>query len=229
MRLLIVRHGHPDYVHDCLTDVGKLQALAVAQRLKDEGIAEFHSSNEGRAIETAMPTAELYGKKDEIEQHFFIREASWERHPWNYSNQALANGIDPDWPDFQHLISDNIINKSYVRITEGLDEWLETKGYKRDGSRYYCLRENNDTIAIFGHAGSTAIMLSYLFNLPLMAVFGSMAVNFTAVTEIHFPKPNEEGFLAPKLVLFNDAKHIKGISAENIISNVEEAKKTANK
>lgn len=228
MRLLIIRHGHPDYVHDCLTDLGKLQADAVAIRLKDEGITEFHSSNEGRAIETAMPTAKLYGKENEIEQHFFIREASWNKHPWDYSGQALAKGIDVDWPDFQHLTSDELANKSFVRITEGLDEWLETKGYKRDGSRYYCLKENNDTVAIFGHAGSTSMMLSHLFNLPLMAIFGSMPVNFTSVTEIHFPKPNEDGFLAPQLVLFNDAKHIKGISGENIISNTEEAKKKAN-
>lgn len=228
MRLLIIRHGHPDYVHDCLTELGKLQAQAVAERLKGEGIKEFHSSNEGRAIETAMPTAELYGMKDKIEQHFFIREASWEKHPWNYSNQALANGIMPEWADFQNLTSDAVIPKSFVRVTTGLDEWLETKGYKRDGSRYYCLKENNDTIAIFGHAGSTSIMLAHLFNLPLMAIFGSMPVNFTSVTEIHFPKPNEQGFLAPKLALFNDAKHIRGIEGVNIISNVEEAKKKAN-
>ena len=38
MRIIFVRHGHPDYVHDCLTDLGHLQATAAAERLRDEGI-----------------------------------------------------------------------------------------------------------------------------------------------------------------------------------------------
>lgn len=229
MRLLIIRHGHPDYVHDCLTEVGKLQAEAVAERLKDENINEFHSSNEGRAIETAMPAAKLYGKENEIEQHFFIREASWQTHPWNYSGQALADGADYESDDYKKLSSVGVLPDSYKRVAEGFDEWLETKGYKRVENRYYCETPNNDTIAIFGHAGSTSLMLAHLFNFPLMQVFGSMAVNFTSVTEIHFPHPNQDGFVVPQLVLFNDAKHIRGISAENIISNTEEAKKAAAK
>ena len=27
MRIIFVRHGEPDYAHDCLTDMGKLQAV----------------------------------------------------------------------------------------------------------------------------------------------------------------------------------------------------------
>ena len=37
MRLLLVRHGEPDYEKDCLTDLGIKQAEIVAKRLLDEG------------------------------------------------------------------------------------------------------------------------------------------------------------------------------------------------
>ena len=35
MRIIFVRHGEPDYVRDCLTDTGKEQAAAAAERLAD--------------------------------------------------------------------------------------------------------------------------------------------------------------------------------------------------
>ena len=33
MRILFIRHGDPDYEHDCLTELGRRQALAVSERL----------------------------------------------------------------------------------------------------------------------------------------------------------------------------------------------------
>ena len=39
MRLLIIRHGDPDYERDCLTERGRVQARAAAERLREEGIS----------------------------------------------------------------------------------------------------------------------------------------------------------------------------------------------
>ena len=61
MKIVFVRHGHPNYHEDCLTELGHLQAEAAAQRLKDEGIEKVYSSTNGRAYETAEYTARLYG------------------------------------------------------------------------------------------------------------------------------------------------------------------------
>ena len=36
MRLLFIRHGDPDYEHDCLTDKGIREAQLLAQRMKKE-------------------------------------------------------------------------------------------------------------------------------------------------------------------------------------------------
>ena len=53
MRLLLVRHGHPNYELDCLTPLGRLQAEAAAERLTNENIDAIYASTCGRALETA--------------------------------------------------------------------------------------------------------------------------------------------------------------------------------
>ncbi|MBO5501197.1 MAG: histidine phosphatase family protein, partial [Clostridia bacterium] len=58
MRIILVRHGHPDYANDCLTPLGRKHAAAAAQRLRDEGIQKIFSSTCGRAMETAQHTAD---------------------------------------------------------------------------------------------------------------------------------------------------------------------------
>ena len=37
MRIIFVRHGEPDYARDCLTDAGRRQAAAAAERLAGGG------------------------------------------------------------------------------------------------------------------------------------------------------------------------------------------------
>ena len=63
MRIIIVRHGEPNYEKDCLTPLGIRQAKAAAVRLKGEGIEEIFSSPMGRARQTAQETADLLKKK----------------------------------------------------------------------------------------------------------------------------------------------------------------------
>ena len=61
MRLILVRHGDPNYELDCLTELGHRQAKVVAERLMEEGIEEIYCSPQGRAQQTAKPFAELSG------------------------------------------------------------------------------------------------------------------------------------------------------------------------
>ena len=59
MLLYIVRHGHPDYATDSLTERGWLQAEAVGKRLAATGIDQVYASPMGRARQTAEPTCRL--------------------------------------------------------------------------------------------------------------------------------------------------------------------------
>ena len=47
MRIYFIRHGHPNYTLDCLTDIGRQQAEACAERLKDAGIQQIFPSSQG--------------------------------------------------------------------------------------------------------------------------------------------------------------------------------------
>ena len=61
MRLIFIRHGHPDYKKDCLTELGHKHAQAMVKRLSDEKIDRIYSSSCGRAVETAQHLADARG------------------------------------------------------------------------------------------------------------------------------------------------------------------------
>lgn len=56
MRLLIIRHGDPDYAVDSLTEKGRREAEFLAERLAKEKIDAFYVSPLGRARDTAAYT-----------------------------------------------------------------------------------------------------------------------------------------------------------------------------
>ena len=100
MQIYFVRHGHPNYKNDCLTELGKLQAAAAAERLADSGIEQIYASTKGRAMETAGYTAKRLGL--DIVPCDFIREISWKSvdgepilangHPWDVAEHFVADG-----------------------------------------------------------------------------------------------------------------------------------------
>ena len=61
MLLYIIRHGDPIYEIDSLTERGKLQAEALAERLACAGIDRIFCSPMGRAKMTAEPTCKRLG------------------------------------------------------------------------------------------------------------------------------------------------------------------------
>ena len=56
MRIIIVRHGEPNYAIDGLTERGAIEAELVANRLVKENISKIYCSPLGRARLTAKPT-----------------------------------------------------------------------------------------------------------------------------------------------------------------------------
>ena len=102
MRLIFVRHGEPDYINDCLTENGVIQAKSTAERLKKEPISAIYASPMGRAKQTASYTAEDHGL--DINVLDFMHEINWgivdekkdqgelkyEGHPWSLANDLLA-------------------------------------------------------------------------------------------------------------------------------------------
>ena len=103
-------------------------------------------------------------------------------------------------------------------VITGLDAWLETLGYKREGSFYRVMGEPScKTVALFGHGTASATVFSHLFNVPLPQVIGLLYIDYTCVTVVELPETTG-ALVYPKLVS-TDAHHIKGLETENVYGN----------
>ena len=229
MKVIFVRHGHPDYTLDCLTELGHAQAEAAAERLKNEPIQAIYSSGKGRAIETAEHIAKVLGLPLQ-EPLLFMNEIAWRApegtdvphngQPWGMVSAMVAAGQELfhlNWQEEEPFCLHTKLLNLIPPMTAAFDQFLSGFGLEREGS-YYRVRECSDTtIVIASHAGSSSVILSHLFNLPLPIVLKTMSPNFTAVTVVEIS--GEEGTLSsPDFEIMNDARHIVGISTEKIFN-----------
>lgn len=63
MKLILIRHGDPDYENDTLTAKGKREAEFLAGRLENMKIDEIYVSPLGRAKHTAEPYLSKCGRE----------------------------------------------------------------------------------------------------------------------------------------------------------------------
>ncbi len=220
MRLIFIRHGEPNYQLDCLTETGKLQAQAAAERLKEENIDVIYASTMGRATETASYTAKLLDK--EIIPVDFIREArcinreakdtKYVGNIENISHTVISeNGdiFDENWLDTVPY-EQTLLLQSAPIVLNGIDDFLLELGYKHEGKYFRCIKENDDTVAVFCHANSSRIAISRIFGVPFPFVAATAEPQFTAISVLDFYNNSGELFL-PKIEIFNDSRHIKNI------------------
>lgn len=227
MRIVFVRHGHPNYANDCLTELGHEHAAAAAERLRGEGICEIHSSTCGRAVETAQHTADLLGLK--VTSHDFIRELTWgsrdgseifqNGHPWFTAEDMIRRGVDvmcADWHSREPFCQNRVV-ESVAHVAKGIDRWLAALGYEREGAYYRATGQNtNRTVAMFSHAGSSTAAIAHLFNLPFPYLCTTMELAYTAITVVRLS--DETGVLAqPQFEIACDARHIQ--RCEMLIGN----------
>lgn len=229
MKIYFVRHGHPDCKSGNLTELGHKQAEMVAERLKDCGVERIFASTMSRARQTAEYTAKILGL--DITLCDFMREISWKSldggpipengHPWNLSSLRASMGeslfID-DWQT-QYPYCNSEVVESVNKVSFGIDEWLLKHGYKREGDYYRVVGGNTDTtMAIFSHAGSSSAALSHILNIPFPQFCGAFCPDFTSVTVINLS--NELGrIIYPEVILFNDARHISGLTSPMFFAN----------
>lgn len=220
MLLYVLRHGEPDYETDTLTEMGKLQADALAKRLVASGIDKVYSSPLGRAKETAKPTCDLLGLTYEIEDWASEDEARRDfggilpngRKGWCYAQQntILKNdktiNLQDKW--YEADCFSMIDGKSgYERIIEGSDRFLKKLGYEREGCIYRIVRPSEERVAIFCHEGFGLTWMSHLLQIPPHIFWASFEVTFSSMSVFEF-KNNKDGYTAPKCLCFSDTSHI---------------------
>lgn len=223
MRIIFVRHGHPNYVDDCLTPLGHLHGEAVAERLKAEPIEKIYSSTCGRAMETAKHIDVNFGLG--VEGLDFMREIKWgsvdgtdiyeDGHPWMTSDYLAAQGKDllnTDWRK-TGIYRNNKVVEAADYVAKRLDEWLVLLGYTREGDYYRVGKVRYGTIVLVSHGGASSAALAHLFNLPLPFVCSAICPDYTAVTVVGL-SDKEGALIAPKFEIMNDARHIAKIKRE---------------
>ncbi len=204
MRIIFVRHGEPDYAHDCLTELGCAQAKTAAVRLKDEGIEEIWSSPLGRALETANAAAEALGLP--VQTLDFMREVTWGSvdgtqifaggHPWAIVDEMVRQGIplnSPGWRDSPYFQNNRVL-ACVDSVERGIDEWLKQYGYVRNGVYYRHTAEepSTRTIALFSHGGSSCAAMGHILNLPFPYACALLHIEFAGITVVQMdPRAGE--------------------------------------
>lgn len=219
MRILIIRHGDPDYEHDTLTEKGRREASLLAQRLSKEQIDYIYSSPLGRAKDTCAYTAKALGKEKEVEIKDWLQEFGaphtlpsgefrhifWDLLPefWTKIDKMYAKD---EWLD-QDFYRDTLLVERYKQVTDGLDKLLKSHGYTRNGRLYKTEQGNHDTIALFCHFGLEAVLLSHLCNISPIVLTHHFCARTSSVTTL-YTEEREKGKAVFRCVSFGDTGHL---------------------
>ena len=233
MRIVLIRHGDPDYELDSLTEKGFREGQALADHTEIYGdLGDCFVSPMGRAQRTAAPTLKKLGKTAETlpwaeEFHAYLEV---KKHP----DMWEAYGESPDDPRFAkrivwdmlpsyflkhpelldrnlwhtHVLSQYTdMNERYERVTGAFDALLARYGYVRDGLGYRVERESHQTVTLFCHHGVTCVFLSHLLGTSPFVLWQGAAMPPTGVTEL-FSEEREKGLAVFRLRRFGDFSHL---------------------
>ena len=222
MKLLIIRHGNPDYANDTLTEKGWAEAHALAERLKDYHIDAIYTSPLGRAKDTARPTVEVTGIQPVVLD--WLREfpagvktayrpggmCPWEMRPLHWS--ARPGLCDREEWKTSEPFAESDCPAVFERVGESFNALMAEYGYTRDGDVYRMDPEkapNDKTIAFFCHQGLGLALFSHIVGLSPAWVWQTMFLPTSSVTEVHMETHREEpGIAAARVMNLGDISHL---------------------
>lgn len=228
MKLIIIRHGDPDYSIDSLTEKGWREAALLAQRIAPMKVDDYYCSPLGRARDTASLTLKKCRRTAETLD--WLREFSLPvNHPLTGEPRSVAWDAMPDyWTKLDGFYDNNLWSSTgymqpapsleyYKEVADGLDSILAKHGYSRDGRMYRTQGGNRDVVVFFCHFGVEMVMLSHLFGIPPMPLWHSFIALPTSVTTI-FTEEREEGSVIFRCAGFGDVSHLYAAGEEPAFS-----------
>lgn len=218
MRLLIIRHGDPDYDHDALTEKGKREAKLLADYLEKEKIDYFYVSSYGRAKETAAPTLERFHASPVICD--YLHEFDYPTYNADGTRRMIAWDLMPDewttdpryysmeeWSKTPIMESGNLREKA-AEVTRQFDECLARHGYMREGGYYRTEQGNELTLAFFCHLGLECVLLSHLLGISPVLLWQGTAAQTTSVTTL-YTEERKKGIAYFRMTCFGDTAHLR--------------------
>ncbi len=218
MRLLIIRHGDPDYEKDSLTEKGWREAALLADRIARLDVAAFYVSPLGRAKDTASLTLKKMNREAVI--------CDWLKEFWPLINRPDAIGVrktlawdwlPEDWTKKEayflrdgwadtEVMREGGVKEEYETVMRNFDAVLADHGYVREGEYYKVERSNRDTIVFFCHFGLECVLLSRLMNVSPMVLWHHTCAAPASVTTV-VTEERREGKASFRMGAFGDISH----------------------
>ena len=220
MRLLIIRHGDPDYINDSLTEKGKREAELLSDRIAKEKIDRVYISPLGRAKETAEACLKKMKPGIEPVTYDWLREFAprikrpdrpdadsicWDWMPEDWTGNEILFDYDK-WTEHPVFAAANVKEEIDYVISE-FEKLLKELGYERNGKYFKAVKPNNDTVAFFCHFGLESVLLSYLLNIPTMLLWHGFIAAPTSVTTV-YTEERREGKAYFRVSAFGDTSHL---------------------
>lgn len=225
MKILIVRHGDPDYENDRLTEQGKKEAELLSERMKHVPATKCFVSPLGRAKETAAYSLQKMGMT--AEELPWLREfapkvqrpekkgVAWDWCPKDWTSMPYAYDFDR-WPEYPAL-EDAKVKEERDWIYSEFDAFLADLGYKKDGHLFRAERPNNDTIVLFCHFGLECILLSYLLHISPFVLWHTTIAAPTSVTTV-VTEERRPGIAQFRMLSYGDTSHLYAAGVEPAFS-----------
>ncbi len=217
MRILIVRHGDPNYEIDSLTETGWKEANLAADRIARMDIKEFYLSPLGRAQDTASCTLkkmnrtgitydwlkEFWPKINRPDQT--VQKICWDWLPVDWTVEPKYYDVNT-WADTE-VMREGHVKEAYKYVCQGFDEVLKKHGYIRENNYYRVENANNDTIVFFCHFGIECVLLSHLLNVSPMILWHGFCAAPASVTTV-YTEERRKGVAAWRVSAFGDTSHL---------------------
>ena len=233
MRLLFIRHGDPDYVHDTLTEKGHREAALLAERAEALQLGKCFVSPLGRAQATAGysmkklgRTAKTLGWLQEFPAQIDLNRApqlldafpNARKEDGKYAPHIVWDIMPSYWGEFSDCMdparwreceisrnSDTV--EIYDYVTGEFDKLLMEHGYIRDGRCYKVEKESTETLTFFCHFGITSVFLAHLWGISPFLLWHSLALAPTSVTEI-VTEERQQGIACFRGLKIGDVSHL---------------------
>ena len=217
MKLLIARHADPDYEHDSLTEVGKIEAELLAARLQSVPADRYYVSPLGRAQETAAAALKRIGKTAEMRP--WLREfdpliprpdcqtpaIAWDWLPADWT--ADSRYYDKDAWCMTEIMRAGGVPEKAAEVSAGIDALLAEHGYLRENG-YYRVREANEkTLVFFCHFGVECVILGHLLGVSPMVLWHGFCAAPSSLTTV-ITEERRPGIACFRVNAFGDVSHL---------------------
>lgn len=217
MKILIVRHGDPDYEIDSLTKKGWREAELLSERLSKLEVKDFYVSPFGRAKDTASITLN--------KMHRTAQECPWMREfsctiqrPDRTRESIVWDWLPEDWTAEENYYRRDLwattdtmraghVKEEYDWVVGKFDQLLRKHGYLRENDYYRVEKANNDTIVLFCHFGLECVLISHLIGVSPMVLWHGFCAAPTSVTTI-YTEERRKGIACFRVNSFGDISHL---------------------